>query len=110
MAHYAIIDPSTSIVIDVFVGKEETDTSHDWEQYYATPDVIVRRTSYNTHGGIHYDWETGKPSADQTKAYRKNYAGTGYTYDAERDAFIPPQPSTDCVLDEGTCVWVCPEP
>ena len=41
---------------------------------------------------------------------RKNYAGIGYTYDEARDAFIPPQPSPDCVLDEDTCWWVYPEP
>jgi hypothetical protein len=41
---------------------------------------------------------------------RKNYAGIGYTYDEARDAFIPPQPSPDCVLDEDTCLWVCPPP
>jgi hypothetical protein len=40
--------------------------------------------------------------------FRKNYAGIGFTYDAERDAFIPPQPGPDWVLDEETCLWVDP--
>ena len=40
---------------------------------------------------------------------RKNYPGVGYTYDAVRDAFIPPKPSGECYLDEDTCRWVCPE-
>ncbi len=39
---------------------------------------------------------------------RKNYAGVGYTYDAARDAFIPPKPSDDATLDEATCQWIVP--
>jgi hypothetical protein len=64
------------------------------------------QTSYNTRGGVHYDPATGEPSADQGKALRFNYAGIGYTYDAQRDAFIPPKPYPDAVLDEATCLWV----
>jgi hypothetical protein len=41
---------------------------------------------------------------------RKNFAGAGFTYDSARDAFIPPQPSGDWVLDEQTCQWVDPNP
>lgn len=36
---------------------------------------------------------------------RKNYAGIGYIYDAQRDAFIPPKPSPDAILNEATCLW-----
>jgi hypothetical protein len=54
------------------------------------------QTSYNTHGGQHPE---GRP-------LRKNYAGIGYTYDRERDAFIPPKPEGDYALDEETCLWV----
>lgn len=42
--------------------------------------------------------------------FRKNYAGKGYTYDAERDAFIPPQPYASWVLNENTCRWDAPTP
>ena len=66
------------------------------------------QTSYNTRGGIHYDPNTGLPSADQSKAFRKNHAGIGYTYDPVRDAFIPPQPTPDAVLNEETCQWIVP--
>lgn len=38
--------------------------------------------------------------------FRKNYAGTGFTYDENRDAFIPPKPEGDYVLDEETCQWI----
>ncbi len=40
---------------------------------------------------------------------RKNYAGKGFTYNSSRDAFIPPKPSEDYVLDESTCLWVLSE-
>lgn len=63
------------------------------------------QTSYNTRGGIHYDPNTNEPSADQSKAFRKNYAGIGYTYDAIRDAFIPPKPFNSWVINENTCLW-----
>lgn len=66
------------------------------------------QTSYNTRGGVHYNPETGEPSEDQTKALRKNYAGIGYTYDAERDAFIPPQSFESWALNETTCLWEAP--
>jgi hypothetical protein len=56
------------------------------------------QTSYNTYGGQHPE---GRP-------LRKNYAGVGYTYDAVRDAFIPPQPFTSWVLNEDTCLWDAP--
>ena len=41
---------------------------------------------------------------------RKNYAGAGYTYDSERDAFIPPKPYASWVLNETTCTWDAPTP
>lgn len=68
------------------------------------------QTSYNTRGGIYYTPNTNTPDPDQSKALRKNYAGIGYTYDAARDAFIPPQPFASWTLDEGTCYWLPPVP
>lgn len=90
MAHYAYLDDN-NIVVTVTVGKDETETIDglDTETYYAlnTP-YTVKRTSYN-----------GK--------IRKNYAGIGYSYDAERDAFIPPQCHDEAILNEETCLWTC---
>lgn len=93
MAHYAVLDDN-NIVTQVFVGKEEGEMDWDWELYYG-----AKRTSYNTHGGAHS--EDGTP-------FRKNYAGIGYTYDEERDAFIPPQPYPSWTLNDDTCLWECP--
>jgi hypothetical protein len=66
------------------------------------------QTSYNTRGGVHYQPDSETPSADQSKALRKNYAGVGYDYDAARDAFIPPQPFPSWTLDSQTCLWNAP--
>ena len=67
------------------------------------------QTSFNTRGGIHYG-QDGKPSKDQSKALRKNYAGRGFIYDRERDAFYEPQPYPSWTLDEASCLWEPPVP
>ena len=59
------------------------------------------QTSYNTHGGVHT--LGGTP-------LRKNYAGIGYTYDAQKDAFIPPKPYNSWSLNETSCLWEPPTP
>lgn len=68
------------------------------------------QTSYNTHGGVYYDPQTGTPSEDQSKALRKNYAGIGMIYDEVRDAFMLPQPYPSWTLDEFSCTWKSPVP
>ena len=68
------------------------------------------RTSYNMRGGVHYEPNSDTPKADQSQALRKNYAGIGYSYDAQRDAFIPPKPFNSWLLDEQTCLWNAPTP
>ena len=60
---------------------------------------IWKQTSYNTHGGVH--------TLDGTPL-RKNHAGIGYTYDEDRDAFIPKQPFNSWTLNEDTCRWEAP--
>ncbi len=111
MAHYAVLD-ANNVVTQVFVGRDEDDLVEgvtDWEDYYAPDGYTVKRTSYNTRNGVHYDPETGEPSADQSKAFRGNYAGIGFTYDPDADAFIPPKPSEDATLDTETYTWIVPE-
>ncbi len=89
MAHFAKV--SDGIVTQVIVAEPEFfDTFID-----SSPGQWIQ-TSYNTHGGQHPE---GRP-------LRKNYAGIGFTYDVERDAFIPPKPEGDYALDEQTCLWV----
>ena len=99
MAHFAkVVDGTVTQVIvaepdffDTFVD----DSPGQWIQ-----------TSYNTRGGVHYDPETGEP--DGGTALRKNYAGIGFTYDAGKDAFIPPQPYASWTLNDDTCLWESP--
>ena len=103
MAHFAKLD-ANNIVIFVTVGRQEDDGQE--AALTARTGDVYKQTSYNTRGGVHYT--DGVPSADQTKAYRKNYAGLGYTYDEDRDAFIPPKPYNSWVLNETTCLWNAP--
>ena len=65
---------------------------------YNTRDVW-KQTSYNTFAGEHSSGGT---------PFRKNYAGVGYQYDQQRDAFIPPKPFNSWVLNEDTCFWNAP--
>jgi hypothetical protein len=110
MAHYALLD-KRGVVIQVITGVDENEGIYDWEQWYsAETRLTAKRTSYNTRGGVHYKWDTNEPSEDQSKAFRKNAAGIGYTYDPQRDAFIPPQPYPSWVLNEDTCLWDAPVP
>lgn len=92
MAHFAKIE--NNIVTQVIVADTqewcETNLGGEWVQ-----------TSYNTQGGVHL--LGGTP-------LRKNYAGVGYTYDKDRDAFIPPQPYPSWALNEETCLWESPIP
>jgi len=103
LAHFAKLDEN-NIVTFVTVGRQEDD-GREAELSARTGDVY-KQTSYNTRGGVHYT--DGVPSADQSKAFRKNYAGLGYTYDAGRDAFIPQKPFASWVLNEDTCLWDAP--
>jgi len=101
MAHFAKVQDG--VVTKVIVAEPEFfDTFVD-----DSPGKWIQ-TSYNTRGGVHYNPETGNPSEDQTKALRKNYAGKGYTYDAAKDAFIPPQPFASWTLNETSCLWEAP--
>lgn len=96
MAHYAFLDDD-NIVTEVIVGIDETELieGKDPETWYAEfRQQVCKRTSYNA----------------AKNGFRKNFAGIGYTYDSERDAFIAPKPFDSWELDEDTCRWVSPVP
>jgi hypothetical protein len=94
MAHYAKVN--NGIVEQVIVAEAEF-----FNTFVDTSPGQWLQTSYNTYGGIHT--LGGTP-------LRKNYAGIGYTYDSQRDAFIPPKPFASWLLDEDTCLWQAPTP
>jgi len=107
MAHFAKVE--NGIVTQVIVAEPEffdtfvDDSPGEW-----------LKTSYNMRGGVYYNSETNEPAADQSVVagdegrVRKNYAGIGFKYDAQRDAFIPPQPFASWVLNETSCLWEAP--
>ena len=97
MSHWAEIDES-NIVLRVIVGDNE-DTNGDEGYAFITENLggTWIKTSYNTLHGVHT--LGGTP-------FRKNYAGIDYTYDEERDAFIPPKPEGNWELDEEICDWI----
>jgi len=98
MAHFAELDEN-NVVLRVIVG---VDYPYDGEAIYQNETGKVwKRTSYNTYANQHR--LGGTP-------FRKNYAGIGYSYDPDRDAFIPPKPYPSWVLDEITCLWSAPTP
>jgi hypothetical protein len=91
MAHYAFLDDN-NIVTEVITGIDETELIEglDPETWYGNfRGQVCKRTSYNGN-------------------YRKNYAGFGFTYDPERDAFIAPKPFASWTLNEPTCQWQSP--
>jgi hypothetical protein len=89
MAHYAFLD-NNNIVTEVIVGIDETELIEglDTETWYGNfRNQVCKRTSYNNN-------------------IRYNYAGIGYTYDVDRDAFIAPKPEAgNWILNEDTCRW-----
>jgi hypothetical protein len=99
MAHYAFLDDN-NIVTEVITGRDEdevVDGVSDWEAHYsAIRGQRCLRTSYNTKYNNHIDGGV---------AFRGNYAGVGFTYDEALDAFIPPAPGDDWVLNEETFSW-----
>ena len=102
MAHFAKLDEN-NIVTQVIVVSNEIATSENAgvtfiNNLYKTSDTWIQ-TSYNTVKNTHS--LGGTP-------FRKNYACVGYTYDASKDAFIPPKPFNSWVLDETTCWWEAP--
>ena len=86
-------------VEDETVGIQFLEHIHGWP--------LWKKTSYNTRGGKHYK-EDNTESDDQSKALRKNFAGVGYIYDEDRDAFYTPKPFASWILNETTCLWAAP--
>ena len=101
MGHFAFLDKN-NIVTEVITGKNEGEEGINWEEWYGNfRGQTCKQTSYNTHGGIHSFGGT---------PFRKNYAGIGYVYDENRDAFYAPQPFLSWILNEDSCTWEAPTP
>jgi hypothetical protein len=109
MASFARLNPENIVTTVESVVNEVLKDSNGLEQeqlgidflktLYNEPNAIWKQTSYNTYGGLHNNGGT---------PFRKNYAGIGYTYDENKNAFIPPKPFNSWVLNEDTCLWNAP--
>ena len=94
MSHFAKV--SNGVVVSVIVAEPEF-----FETFVDSSPGEWIQTSYNTKGGVHMNGGT---------PLRKNYAGIGMTYDAQRDAFISPKPFASWTLNDDTCLWEAPVP
>jgi hypothetical protein len=115
MAHFARLN-ETNVVIRVHVVNNDVITVDGEEREQLGVEFLSnlhggsrwKQTSYNTRGGIRYTPNSNEH--DGGVALRKNYAAIGYTYDEDRDAFIPLKPYDSWLLDEPTCTWEAPVP
>jgi hypothetical protein len=109
MASFAKIGLNSKVIEVLSVHNNVLKDSNGVEQEVNGIDFLTKltgyplwiQTSYNTHGGVHSFGGT---------PFRKNHAGIGYTYDEDKDAFIPPKPFKSWILNESTCLWESPIP
>jgi hypothetical protein len=114
MAHFAQLDANNVVTQVIVVSDIDTSDAIGQEKEHIGAAFCEKlfggtwkKTSYNTRAGVYY-LAHGEVGYDQSKALRKNYAGIGFTYDEQRDAFIPPKVYASWVLDETTCNWKAP--
>tara|TARA_R100000654_G_C2634343_1_gene120685 strand:+ start:152 stop:529 length:378 start_codon:yes stop_codon:yes gene_type:complete len=102
MAHFAKLGKGNIVERVAVVSNDIATTEQAGVDFlnnlYKTRDVW-KQTSYNTYGGVHK--LGGTP-------FRKNYAGVGFTYNEQRDAFISPKPYRSWTLNEESCIWEAP--
>ena len=113
MAHFAKLD-NNNVVLNVEVVDDKNCLDSNNNESEAVGEAFLqtvhgvsntfKQTSYNTYGGKHYV-DGGELSENQNKAFRKNYATIGGTYDPSRNAFIPIKPHNSWVLNETTCLY-----
>jgi len=98
MAHFAQLDENNVVTQVIVVGNRDCADANGVEK-----ESIGIAFCERLFGG---NWKQTSYNGN----IRKNYAGIGYTYDAARDAFIPPRPGPEWTLNETTCQWVNPNP
>jgi hypothetical protein len=97
MAHFVKLDENNIVTSGVVVNNASLDENNE-----EASGITYLNSLYGTEG----NWK----QTSYNNNIRKNYAGIGYTYDATRDAFIPPKPYPSWLLDEATCLWEAPVP
>jgi hypothetical protein len=107
MAHFAQINDQYIVQQVLVITQEEINTG-----IWGDPASWIQ-TSYNTRGGIYYIPDTNTPDPDQSKAFRKNYAGIGYIYlpnGPEGEGFTTPSPYPSWVMNSFSYLWEAPIP
>jgi hypothetical protein len=99
MAHFAEVDENNIVLRVLVVDDSQESNGQNFLANTLGLGGTWIKTSYNTIGGVHRNGGT---------PLRKNYAGIGFTYDSERDAFIAPKPYPSWVLNETSCVYEAP--
>ena len=125
MAHFAELDSNNFVlrviclensVMENEQGERVEQLGIDFLQNLYGPNTVWKQTSYNSKAGIYYVDGTNEVSPDQSKAFRKNYAGIGWSYDLTRNAFInpkpivPPEDEQYVTFDEFACLWIYAPP
>jgi hypothetical protein len=98
MAHFAKLDENNIVILVNFVDNDKLLDTNDVEQ------ESLGVTFLTVWSGGYFNWK----QTSYNGKFRKNYAGIGYTYDSQRDAFIPPKPFDSWILNEETCLWNAP--
>ena len=107
MAHWAELDEN-NIVLRITVGdNDDPDEGYQWLINNLGGKWV--KTSYTSRGGNRINPDTGE-IVSENDHFRFNYAGEGYYYDEQRDAFIPPKPFNSWILNEQSCLWQAPIP
>lgn len=125
MAHFAELN-ADNFVLQVLAldnsvmtneeGQRVEQLGIDFLQNLFGVNTIWKQTSYNTRGGIYFIPDTNEPDPDQSKAFRKNYAGIDWNYDLTKDAFINPKPIVPpemekyVYFDDFACLWIYKPP
>lgn len=125
MAHFAELDSNSTVlrvncldnsVMENEQGQRVEQIGIDFLQNLYGTETIWAQTSYNTRAGIYYVAGTNEVDPDQSLAFRKNYAGIGWSYDSIRNAFInpkpivPPEDEQYVTFDEFACLWIYAPP
>lgn len=102
MAHFAQLNAKNVVERVLVINDNDATTEEEGVTFIhglVGSNETWKQTSYNTRGGVHINGGT---------PFRKNYACIGYKYDADKDAFIPPQPYDSWTLNETSCLWEPP--
>jgi hypothetical protein len=107
MAYFAELDGDNIVVRVLSVPDSEEHRGSEFLAHDLGLAGTWMQTSYTSQGGVRRDPQTNQV-IEGSSHFRYNFAGIGFSYDPDRDAFIPPKPYPEAYLDESTCLWLLP--